>query len=60
MNTPMVILVLFKPKKLFFGGLVDPATEVLFRFAFLPKKAFRFTPSAISPSHVVDFDLLRF
>jgi hypothetical protein len=48
---------LIKPQELFLSGLVDPATEIFLGFVRLPYQAFRFTPSAVRPSHVVDFDL---
>ena len=50
---------LIKPDVLFFGGLVNPVTKVLFRFTRLPVKTFRFPPSAICPTHIVDFGRLR-
>jgi hypothetical protein len=58
-NTLMVNSELFKPQELFLCGLVDPVTKILFRFTFLPKKTLRFTPRAVCPSHIVDFDLFR-
>jgi hypothetical protein len=51
--------ILIKPQVLFLGGLVDPVTEVIFRFVILPDKALGFAPSAILPAHIVDFDLIR-
>jgi hypothetical protein len=43
-----------KPQELFFGGLVDPVTKVLFRFTFLPKKPFRFTPCTVCPAKIMN------
>lgn len=50
---------LFKPQVLFLGGLVNPVAEVFFGFVQLPKMTFRFRPSAVSPTHIVNFGCLR-